>query len=96
MPKLKKKVTADEDELAELLGRKQEEAIAKNFSAPLLLDPKKLLDFIEIWCKKPDTPLDELHLPLGPIHVLSTFILDEKHKIAQAKLVKKQQYRKEK
>nr|XP_020180911.1 uncharacterized protein LOC109766540 [Aegilops tauschii subsp. strangulata] len=86
MPKLKKKVTADEDELAELLGRKQEEAIAKNSSAPLLLDPKKLLDFIEIWCKKPDTPLDDLHLPLGPSHVLSTFILDEKHKIAQAKL----------
>ena len=92
VPQVDKHGLADEDELTEFLRRKQEQAvIAKNSSVPLLLDRKKLLDFIEIWCKKPDTPLDDLHLPLGPIHVLSTFILDEKHKIAQAKLVKKQQ-----
>ena len=57
----------------------------------MLLDPKQLLDFIDIWFTKPDTPLDELNLPPSPSHVLSSFILDEKHKIAQAKLVKKQQ-----
>jgi hypothetical protein len=87
----------DEDELAEYLRRKQEQAaIAKNSSVPMLLDPKKLLDFIDIWCKKPDMPLDELNLPPGLSHVLSTFILNEKHKIAQAKLVRKQQLQKEK
>jgi hypothetical protein len=40
---------ADDDELVEYLRRKQEQAaIVKNSSVPLLLDPKKLLDFIDI------------------------------------------------
>ena len=40
-------------------------------------------------------PLDDLNLPPGLGHVISSFILNEKHKIAQAKLVKKQQIQKE-
>ena len=62
----------------------------------MLLDPKKILDFIDIWCKKPDTPLDDLDLPPGPSHVLTAFIMNEKYKIEQAKLVRKQQLQKQK
>ena len=88
---------ADEDELAEFVRKRAEEvAIAKKSSVPLLLDPKKILDFIDIWCKKPDTSLDDLDLPPGPSHVLTAFILNEKHKIEQAKLVRKQQLQKQK
>lgn len=74
---------ADEDELVEIIrNRAERAAAAKNSSVPLLLDLKKLLDFIDIWCKKPDTPLDDLDLPPCPSHVLSAFIVNEKHKIA--------------
>ena len=97
VPQADEQGLADEDELADYLRRRQEQAaIAKNSSVPMLLDPKMLLDFIDIWCKKPDTPLDELNLPPGPSHVLSAFILNEKHKIEQAKLVRKKQLQKEK
>jgi hypothetical protein len=97
LPQADENDMADEDELVEFLRRRAEQAVvAKNSSVPLLLDPKKILDFIEIWCKKPDTPLDDLDLPPGPSHVLSSFILAEKHKIAQAKLVRKQQLQKQK
>ena len=72
------------------------EVLSWNCPAPLMLDPKKILNFIDIWCKKPNTPLDDLDLPPGPSHLLTSFILNEKHKIAQAKLVKKQQEQKEK
>nr|XP_020174680.1 bromo and FHA domain-containing protein DDB_G0267958-like [Aegilops tauschii subsp. strangulata] len=97
VPQVDEHGLADEDELAEFLRRKQKQAtIAKNSSDPMLLDPKKLLDFIDIWCTKLDTPLDDLNLPPRPSHMISSFILNEKHKIAQAKLVKKQQIQKEK
>jgi hypothetical protein len=67
---------SDEDELTEFIQRRMEEAArTKNTTVPLLPDPKKILDFIDIWCKKPDTPLDDLDLPPAPSHVLSSFIL---------------------
>ena len=48
-PQAGKNDEADEDELAELIRRKVEQAaIAKNSSVHLLLDPKKILDFIGI------------------------------------------------
>ena len=97
MPPADEHDMADEDELAEFVRRKAEEvAIAKNSSLPLLLDPKKIMDFINLWCEKPDTPLDDLDLPPGPSHVLTAFILNEKYKIEQAKLVRKQKLQKKK
>lgn len=57
-----------------------------------MIPPEKLLDFIDNWTKKPNTPLDDLlsELPPGPSHVLSAFILDKKYKIEKAKLARKQ------
>ena len=89
VPQVDEHGLADEDELAEFHRRKQEQAtIAKKSSVLLLLDLKKLLDFIDIWCTKPDTTLDDLNLPPGPRHMIPSFILAEKHKIAKVKLVK--------
>ena len=83
VPQVDEHGLADDDELVEFLRRKQEQAaIAKNSSIPLLLDPKKLLDFTEIWCTNPETPLDDLNLPPGLSHMISSFILNEKNKIA--------------
>jgi hypothetical protein len=40
---------ADEDELAEFVQRRMEEAArAKNSSVPTFLSPKKILDFIDV------------------------------------------------
>ena len=97
VPQVDEHGLADEDELAEFLRRKQEQAaIAKNSFVPMLLDPKKLLDFIDIWCTNLDTPLADLNLPPGPSHMISSFILNENYKTAQAKLVHKQIVQKEK
>ena len=62
----------------------------------MLLDPKKLFDFINIWCTNPKTHLDDLNQPPSPSHMMSSFILNEKYKIAQAKLVRKQKVQQEK
>ena len=74
----------------------KEAARAKNTSVPTFPSLKKILDFIDIWCQKPDTPLDDLDLPPGPSHVLFAFVLNEKHKIEKAKLVRKEMKKKQK
>ena len=74
----------------------EEAACAKDSSVPTFLSPKKILDFIDVWCQKPDAPLDNLDLPPRPSHVLSAFVLNEKHKIEKAKLVRKEMKKKQK
>ena len=62
---------------------------------PLILDPKLILDFIDLWHKDPNTPLPELNLTPGQSHMLTNFIDEEKWKFEQGRRVKKAQYKKE-
>ena len=71
-------------------------ARAKGTSAPLLLDLRKILDYIDLWHKDPNTPLPDFHLTAGQNHMLTPFITEEKWKFEKAREIKKAQYRKEK
>ena len=62
---------------------------------PLMLDPKLILDFIDLWHKDPNTPLPEMNLTPGQSHVLTAFIDEEKWKFEKARQLKKAQYTKE-
>ncbi|KAI5012090.1 hypothetical protein ZWY2020_024224 [Hordeum vulgare] len=52
------------------------------------MDPKVLLDYINIWYEDPNTPLDDLKLPPGISHMVATFINEAKWKEQQAKQAK--------
>ena len=87
---------ADDEELAEIIRDRQVKAArAKGSNVPLLLDPKLILDFIDLWHKDPNTPLPEMNLTPGQSHVLTAFIEEEKWKFEKARQLKKAQYRKE-
>ena len=73
----------------------QRAARAKGSNAPLMLDPKLILDFIGLWHKDPNTPLPEMNLTPGQSHMLNAFIGEEKWKYEQGRKVKKAQYKKE-
>ena len=62
---------------------------------PLLLDPKLILDFIDLWHKDPNTPLPEMNLTPGQSHVLTAFIEEEKWKFEEGRRLKKAQYKKQ-
>ena len=62
---------------------------------PLLLDPKLILDFIDLWHKDPNTPMPYFNLTPGQSHRLTTFIGEEKWKFEKARKLKKAQYKKE-
>ena len=62
---------------------------------PLLLDPKLILDFIDLWHKDPSTPLPEMNLTPGQSHVLTAFIEEEKWKFEEGRRLKKAQYKKQ-
>ena len=54
---------ASDDELAEIIrDRLVKAARAKGTSVPLLLDPRKILDYIDLWHKDPNTPMPDFHL----------------------------------
>ena len=63
---------------------------------PLLLDPKLILDYIDLWHKDPNTPMPDFKLTPGQRHMLTHFISEEKWKYEKARQLKKAQYRKEK
>ncbi len=87
---------ADDEELAEIIrNRQQRAARAKGSDVPLMLDPKKILDFIDLWHKDPNTPLPEMNLTPGQSHMLAAFIGEEKWKFEKARRAKKAQYKKE-
>ena len=71
-------------------------ARAKGTSVPLLLDPRKILDYIDLWHKDSNTPIPDFHLTPGQNHMLSHFITEEKWKFEKARQIKKTQFRIEK
>ena len=88
---------ADDDELAEIIRDRQVRAArAKGTNVPLLLDPKLILDYIDLWHKDPNTPMPDFKLTPGQSHMLTAFIQEEKWKYEKARQLKKAQYRKEK
>ena len=62
---------------------------------PLLLDPKLILDYIDLWHKDPNTPMPDFKLTTGQSHMLTAFIQEEKWKFEKARQLKKAQYKKE-
>ena len=70
---------ADDEELAEIIRDRQQRATrAKGTNVPLLLDPKLILDFIDLWHKDPNTPTPDFNLTPGQSHMLTAFIGEEK------------------
>ena len=87
---------ADDEELAEIIRDRQTRATrAKGSTVPLILDPKLVLDFIDLWHKDPNTPLPEINLTPGQSHVLTAFIEEEKWKFEEGRRLKKAQYKKQ-
>ena len=87
---------ADDEELAEIIrDRQQRAARAKGTNVPLLLDPKLILDFIDLWHKDPNTPMPDFKLTPGQSHMLTAFIGEEKWKYEKARQLKKARYKKE-
>ena len=88
---------ADDEELAEIIRDRQVRAArAKGTNVPLLLDPKLILDYIDLWHKDPNTPMPDFKLTPGQSHMLTHFITEEKWKFEKARQIKKAQFRKEK
>ena len=88
---------ASDEELAEIIRDRQAKAArAKGTSVPLLLDPKKILDYIDLWHQDPNTPMPDLPLTPGQSHMLTHFISQEKWKFEKAREIKRAQSRKEK
>src|SRR4051812_17952504 len=77
---------ADEEELTEIIRDRQERAAkAKGTHVPLLLDPKAILDYIDLWHKDPHTPMPDFKLTPGQSHMLTHFIQEEKCKYDKAR-----------
>ena len=88
---------ADDDELVEIIRDRQVKAArAKGSNVSLLLDPKLILDYIDLWHKDPNTPVPNFHLTPGQSHMLTHFITEEKWKFEKARQIKKTQFRKAK
>ncbi|KAI5003658.1 hypothetical protein ZWY2020_030818 [Hordeum vulgare] len=60
------------------------------------MDPKVLLDFINIWYEDPNTPIDDLKLPPGISHMVATFINEAKWKEQKARQARVAKAKKEK
>ena len=59
---------ADDEELEEIIrDRQQRVARAKGTNVHLLLDPKFILDFIDLWHKDTNTPMPDLKSHLARI-----------------------------
>ncbi|KAI5011984.1 hypothetical protein ZWY2020_024118 [Hordeum vulgare] len=87
----------DDETLQAIIRNKQERVAQASGSAiPLAMDPKVLLDYINIWYEDPNTPLDDLKLSPGISHMVATFINEAKWKEQQAKQAKVAKLKKEK
>ena len=85
---------ADDEELAEIIRDRQHRAArAKGTSVPLLLDPKLIFDYIDLWHKDLNTPMPDFNLTPGQSHMLTHFIQEEKWKFEKARQIKKVQYK---
>ena len=79
----------DDETLQAIIRNKQERVAQASGSAiPLAMDPKVLLDYINIWYEDPNTPIDDLKLPPGISHMVDTFINEAKWKEQQVKQAK--------
>ena len=57
---------ANDEELAEIIKDRQHRAArAKGSNVPLLLDPKLILEYIDLWHKDPNTPMPDFNLTPG-------------------------------
>ncbi|KAI4997940.1 hypothetical protein ZWY2020_053282 [Hordeum vulgare] len=87
----------DDDTLQDIIRNKQERvAQASGSSIPMAMDPKVLLDYINIWYEDPNTPIDDLKLPPHISHIVATFINEAKWTEQQAKHAKVAKLKKEK
>ncbi|KAI5008845.1 hypothetical protein ZWY2020_009893 [Hordeum vulgare] len=87
----------DDQTLQAIIRNKQERVAQASGSAiPLAMDPKVLLDYINIWYEDPNTLLDDLKLPPSISHMVATFINETKWKEQQAKQAKVAKLKKEK
>ncbi|KAI4987957.1 hypothetical protein ZWY2020_029587 [Hordeum vulgare] len=87
----------DDETLQAIIRNKQERVAQASGSAiPLAMDPKVLLDFINVWYEDPNTPIDDLKLPPGISHMVATFINEAKWKEQKAKQAKIAKAKKEK
>ncbi|KAI5021492.1 hypothetical protein ZWY2020_058222 [Hordeum vulgare] len=87
----------DDETLQAIIRNKQERVAQASGSAiPVAMDPKVLLDYINIWYEDPNTPTDDLKLPPGISHMVATFINEAKWKETQAKQAKAAKLKKEK
>ncbi|KAI4983639.1 hypothetical protein ZWY2020_025505 [Hordeum vulgare] len=79
-----------DDETLQAIIRNNHERVAQSSGSaiPLSMDPKVLLDYINIWYEDPNTPIDDLKLPPGISHIVATFINEAKWKETQAKQAK--------
>src|SRR4051812_16679628 len=72
-------VATEEQQIEYVHAAARRKAEATGSEVPLLLDPKKILEFIDIWALKPDTPLDDLDIPKHIKFYVQQFLINEIH-----------------
>ncbi|KAI4994167.1 hypothetical protein ZWY2020_029215 [Hordeum vulgare] len=87
-----------DDETLQAIIRNKQERIAQAIGStiPLALDPKVLLNFIDLWYEYPNTPIDDSKLPPGVSHMVASFIDEAKWKDQQAKQARLAKIKKDK
>src|SRR4051812_41264890 len=70
-------VSNEEQQIEYLRVAARPKAEATSSEVPLLLDPKKILEFIDIWLVKPDSPLDDLDIPKDIKLYLQQFLISQ-------------------
>ncbi|KAI5001009.1 hypothetical protein ZWY2020_010968 [Hordeum vulgare] len=86
----------DETLQANIRNKKERVTQANGKTIRLALDPKVLLNFIDLWYDDPNTPIDDLKLPPGLSHMVTSFVNEEKWKDQQAKKTRVVKVKKEK
>src|ERR1041384_943751 len=72
-------VANKEQKIEYIHAASRRKAEATGSEIPLLLGPKKILEYIEIWAVKPDTPLDDLDIPKEIKFYVQQFLINEIH-----------------
>jgi len=72
-------VATEEQKIEYIRAAARRKAEATGSEIPLLLDPKKIQEFVEIWAEKPDTPLDDLDIPKDIKFYVQQFLINEIH-----------------
>ena len=72
-------VATKEQKIEYVRAAARRKAEATGSEVPLLLDPKKILEYIEVWAVKPDTLLDDLDIPKNIKFYVQQFLINEIH-----------------